>query len=127
LGIPKGNTHSIFTCTELGNLSINSQLSVVSVGNLSLSNADGYWLLADAPFTNYDRDLTTAISLAEMIDVKTVIEYKNDIKNIPKLFVNETIVMSLFPPISINSKLGNDVDLKLVNDSNTRLINSYIT
>lgn len=123
--IPKGTPYSVFTCTNLAGLAINSRLVLVDVNGFT--GEFGYWLLADAPYSSYDRNTLNSVLISDMISYQEVIEFKNDSKNSPKFFMDSSSVKSLFPPIVIAQKISADVDLKIVNEANTRLVNAYIT
>jgi hypothetical protein len=128
---PRRNTFSIFTCTDTSNVQINSRLILSSVKTLNnaLSFADdlGYMVIADAPYSSYDRNLNNAINLRALAETKAVIEFKKDVKNSPKFYVFEEAIQSMFPPIAILSKSSDDVDTNKTNDSNTKLMNAFIT
>ena len=120
--MPDMVSYSVFTCTDVSALLINSQMEVISVtGNTA------YWLLADAPYSEYDRDTFNSVSINSLVANKTVIEFKNDSLNSPKFFIDSLVVQSLFPPIRITSKLADDVIPTTVNSINTKIQNLYIT
>lgn len=126
---PSGKTFSIFTCTDVTPLAINSRLVLDSIRSLNevLPKDVGYFVIADAPYSPYDRNLNNAINIGEMIADKAIIEYKKDMHNSPKFYVFEESVQSLFPPIAITAKSSEDIDSNKVNDSNTKLMNAFIT
>jgi len=123
--------HSVFTCTDVSMVPINSKLVLVDVSvkstNEVLPADSGYLVIADAPYSSYDRNLNNAISISKLIGNATIVEYKKDVKNSPKFYVDEKAVQSMFPLIAILSKASDDVDSGKVNDSNTKLMNAYIT
>lgn len=126
---PSRKPMSVFTCTDVTALQINSRLELVSVkaGTTTLSTSAGYVVIADAPYSSYDRNLNVAISFAKLIGSSAIIDFKKDVKNSPKFYVSENVVESMFPPIAILSKTADDVDSNKTNDSNTKLMNAYIT
>jgi len=126
---PRGTSYNIFTCADLSLIPINTQMVIKSVSYAGETTYDGmgYLLRADAPFSNYDRDQLNTVLLKTMIDGQEVIEFKNDDKNVPKYFVNSVVPVSLFPPLSITTRLSADVVSSLKNDSDTKLSNLYIT
>jgi len=122
---------SVFTCTDVSIVPINSKLvlvdvSVKSTGEVLAPNA-GYLVIADAPYSSYDRNLNNAISLFSLIGNAVIVEYKKDVKNSPKFYVVHDAIQSIFPPIAILSKASDDIDTNKVNDSNTKLMNAFIT
>jgi hypothetical protein len=124
-------TCSVFTCTDVAKVPINSKLVLVDVSvkstNAVLAGDFGYLVIADAPYSSYDRNLNNAINLSKLIGTAAIVEYKKDVKNSPKFYVSENSIQSLFPPIAILAKASDDIDSGKVNDSNTKLMNAYIT
>jgi hypothetical protein len=126
---PKDVQYSVFTCHDVSGVMINSRLMLTAIkdGSTVLPTDVGYLVIADAPYSSYDRNLNVAISTERLIDGQELIEYKKDVKNSSKFYVAPEIVQSMFPPITIKSRVSDDVDSNKTNDSNTKLMNVYIT
>lgn len=119
---PERKTYSVFTCTDVSTLQINSRLVLNSVLGAS------YLLIADAPYSSYDRNLNVAVSIKTLVDnAPVIIDYKKDVKNSAKFYISEEFVSSMFPPIAIKTRSIADVDSNKINDANTKLMNAYIT
>lgn len=127
----KATACSVFTCADVSVVPINSKLVLVDVSVKSngavLQDDSGYLLIADEPYSSYDRNLNNAISISKLIGNAVIVEYKKDIKNSPKFYVSGDAIQSMFPPIAILTKASVDVDSGKTNDSNTKLMNAYIT
>jgi hypothetical protein len=126
--IPKGNSFTVYTCSDVSSLLINSFLIIdsITIGETVL-NHGGYFLRANAPYSNYDRDLLTALPLSSMISEAQMINYTNDSSNSPKFFIDADTPTSLFPPMNIASRFSADVTTTSVSTVDTILANSYIT
>lgn len=133
IAYPRNATFAVFTCTDVSSIKINTRLHLDRIETLNgeIPPGIGYLLIADAPYSSYDRNLNNAIHLGFMAsdseDSRLLIEYKKDEKHSPKFYMSTFAVQSIFPPIAILSKISDDVDTNKVNDSNTKLANAYIT
>jgi len=129
--IPRGTSYTGYTCSNVSGLLINSRLIVTSliIGDTTLTGVSdtGYFLRANSPFSNYDRDLLDAMPLSTMITSQQVIYYKADSNNSPKFFVDATTPVSLFPPISITELWTPNITTTSMSTVDTQLTNLYIT
>ena len=96
--------------------------------DLEVSHPTSYFLLADKPWTTYDRILTSAINVSSLDasdPESTVIEYKLN-ENIGELVINSNSVSHIIPEIKIVTRCAVDVlDVKEANVDST-IDNSYL-
>jgi hypothetical protein len=127
--VQQNKVYNIFTCYDLSPIAINSQLIFDALHNSFgiVNDLDAYILLADSPYSPFDRNLNNAINLANAKTQYHAISYKKDEVGNSQFFVVLDAIQAMFPPIAILSKSSADVDTNKINSSNTKLASAYIT
>lgn len=119
----RGIAHTLFSIAVRPG--INTGIIVAAIGNWVQDV--GLLLLANEPYSHFDRALSTVVSIPELIASREIIDYKNNVKGIAQFTCTFDSVSGVIPGISINAGLSPDANTNKVHDTNNMLTNMYIT
>ncbi len=122
--------YRLFTCNDIGDLVVSTTLVLDSlIGSGTVTNTHPpFFVLAQYPYSSYDRNLGVVINVFDAITNTTNINYVNQTLS-NNLLINseDDSIISIFPLISITEKNKVDLGNSLKNDTNTVIKNKYIT